>query len=106
MAADTIHTIESAAELAKVTEKDILNWIDRGLRAVAVGRVSRRSGPRNYRIKEAWIMQFLDEESVRLAPRAAAAPPVPAVGGRRARATPRAVPGDEGSIGPLPWKRF
>jgi hypothetical protein len=59
-----IHDLQSAAERAKVTPEVILRWIAEGLKATPVGRVGRR-GPRDYRIFDTWLIEFLEARAVR-----------------------------------------
>ena len=62
MSKPTVHTLATAAEFAKVEPKVILRWIREGLRAVPVGTVGRR-GKRDYRIFEAWLVEFMERRS-------------------------------------------
>ena len=67
MSKPTVHTLATAAEFAKVEPKVILRWIREGLRATPVGTVGRR-GKRDYRIFEAWLVEFLERRSEVAAP--------------------------------------
>lgn len=62
-----VHTLATAAEFAKVEPKVILRWIREGLRATPVGTVGRR-GKRDYRIFEAWLVEFMERRSEVAAP--------------------------------------
>jgi len=62
-----VHTLDTAAEFAKVEPKVILRWIREGLRATPVGTVGRR-GKRDYRIFEAWLVEFMERRSEVAAP--------------------------------------
>ncbi len=56
---DIIHTVESAATLARVAPRDIRRWIDRdGLPARLVGNRGKR-GPSHYRILESALLAWL-----------------------------------------------
>jgi hypothetical protein len=57
-----IHDLESAAARAKVTPDVVRRWITEGLRATPVGSVGRR-GPRDYRIFDSWLVEFLERRS-------------------------------------------
>jgi hypothetical protein len=101
-----IHDIASAAERAKVEPVVILRWIKEGLRATPVGRVGRR-GPRDYRIFDSWLIEFLEA-------RAAAEPADPGAEGttgqasrrRRVRVPAGSAPAPEGNpLGPCPRSR-
>lgn len=97
-----IHTIESAALRADVTPEVIRAWIREGMRATPVGSVGKR-GPRDYRIFDCWLLEFMD----RRAERAVVKPePVPAKEPKRAarKSTPRGLPSDnlKEFFGPCP----
>ncbi len=62
-----VHTLATAAEFAKVDPKVILRWIREGLLATPVGTVGRR-GKRDYRIFEAWLVEFMERRSEVAAP--------------------------------------
>ena len=57
-----IHDLAGAAVRARVTEEVILRWIREGLRAMPVGRVGRR-GPRDYRIFDSWLVEFMERRA-------------------------------------------
>lgn len=60
-----IHDLDSAAERAKVTPDVVRRWIAEGLKATPVGSVGRR-GPRDYRIFDSWLIEFLEARAVRV----------------------------------------
>ncbi len=92
----TIHDLESAAKLARVTPKVVRRWIGEGLRATPVGRVGKR-GPSDWRILETWIFDFLEKNARTAGP---GSPRVAARSNRRARPAGKADPDDP--LGPCP----
>jgi len=91
-----IHDVEGAAGRAKVTEAEILQWVREGLRAMPVGRVGKR-GPRDYRIFDSWLVEFLERRS--------SAAPFPASPGLTRVPRHRGVPGRsdlDDPMGPCP----
>ena len=60
---DYIHDVASAAIRARVSPDTIRGWIQGGMRAMPIGRVGKECH-RHYRIKDAWLMTFMDRRSV------------------------------------------
>jgi len=89
-----VHTLATAAEFAKVEPKVILRWIREGLRATPVGTVGRR-GKRDYRIFEAWLVEFMERRSEVAAP--AEAEPKKSTRAAK-RAGPKAEANDRGRL--------
>lgn len=98
-----IHDMAGAAERAKVTEAVILRWIQEGLRAVQVNRTVGRRGPRDYRIFDSWLVEFLEARAVQASrgpePSGPARPAPP--GGRARRGRPPGK-GKPNRLGPCP----
>jgi hypothetical protein len=93
-----IHDLPSAADRAKVTPEVIRRWIAEGLRATPVGRVGKR-GPRDYRIFDAWLIEFLEGRSERaMAPERTAAP----AGHRQRRPSRVVLSAEDDDLWPLP----
>ena len=65
--APVIHDLAGAAGRAKVSHEVILRWIREGLRAMPVGTVGKR-GPRDFRIFDSWLMEFMESKATRHAP--------------------------------------
>jgi len=100
-----IHDLDSAAERAKVTPEVIRRWIAEGLRATPVGRVGRR-GPRDYRIFDSWLIEFLERRSSRVDTTAVDSPSPLASDGRsaamKARRSSDSTPIGKGRLWPKP----
>jgi hypothetical protein len=85
-----IHDVESASKRAKVSEAVILQWVREGLRATPVGSVGKR-GPREYRIFDSWLVEFMERRATVSRPEGAT-PPAPAPAKRKAAAGKLTMP--------------
>jgi hypothetical protein len=93
---EPIYKLETAAERCGVSRLAIRTWIDRGLRAFPLGNDGRYHA-RDYLIRERWLLEFLDNQSVIRRPQESG----DQARGRRSR---RPVPGvrDGPALGPCP----
>ncbi|MBU6428784.1 MAG: hypothetical protein KGR26_07240 [Cyanobacteria bacterium REEB65] len=62
MSQEQIYNLESVAELCGVTRETVVSWIERGLRAFQLGSPTKYR-PRDYLIRQTWLIDFLDAHS-------------------------------------------
>lgn len=60
---ERIYHLDGVAKRCGVTRDTVLDWIERGLRAFPLGN-GEVYRPRDYLIREGWVLDFLDAHSV------------------------------------------